>query len=99
LYVATTFVGPVIEQLVPSGTLAPVAVTIITSPDFPSESANGPVRVIAVRETACACLGGVVTEATETRSAEVRSSTINSEPELRLVNLRHAVMMSLVRHI
>jgi hypothetical protein len=87
---------PVIEQLVPSIAVVTVpAVIIITSPSFPLVG----LRVSPVMAAACAFSGGTATVAIETNSSEVRSSTINSEPELRLVNLRHAVMMSRVRHI
>ena len=90
---------PVISQLVPSAAVVTVPSTIITSPSFPFANVDGPVRVSPVMPAACARLGGTATVAIETNSAEVRSSNINREPELRLVNLRHAVMMSRVWRI
>jgi hypothetical protein len=39
---------------------------------------------------------GTLIEETENNSTEVSSSTINRELELRSVNLRHAVLISLV---
>lgn len=90
--VTTLAMGPLIVQLVPSGTVGvtPVKVRSITSPYLPEVADMEP----RARVAACASLGGMVTEAIETRSAEVRSSTINREPELRLVNLRHALLIS-----
>ena len=76
--VTTLVMGPLIVQLVPSGTVGvtPVKVRNITSPYLP-EVADIEARM---RVAACASLGGMVTEAIETKSAEVRSSTINREP-------------------
>ena len=43
-----------------------------------------------------ACAPGTIIEETENNSTEVSNSTINRELELRLFNLRHAVLVSLV---
>jgi len=51
---------------------------------------------VAVPWTVLACATGRTTDETENNSAEVSSSTINRELELRSVNLRHAVLISLV---
>jgi len=68
--------GPVIVQLVPFATVGVtlVAVTNITSPDLPEFGDK-----LTIRAAACTCLGGAATVATETNSAEVRSSTMNRE--------------------
>ena len=64
---------------------------VITSPDFPATA----LRLIT---RTAACDLEIATEEIETKSAEVRSSTINREPNAR-VNTRHAVMMSRVWNI
>lgn len=94
--VTTLAMGPLIVQLVPSGTVGvtPVKVRSITSPYLPEVADIEPRARVA---PACASLGGMVTEAIETKSAEVSSSTTNSEPELRLLKLRHALLISWVR--
>jgi hypothetical protein len=61
---------PVIEQLVPTATVAPVAVTSMTSPDFPLFGFR-----IKVPERSAPCALGVATDDIETNSADDSSST------------------------
>jgi hypothetical protein len=82
---------PVMEQIVPSGAVAPEPVTSITSPGCPDVTPPPATVKATVRVAACACLGGVATEKIETNSAEVSSSiTSDKELTLRVVNSKHA---------
>lgn len=74
-----------------------VPVTVTHVPAGPAEGNS--FSVFILKPVAALAGAGDVTSDTERNSAEVRSSNINREPKLRLVNLRHAVMMSRARHI
>jgi len=81
---------PVIVTVVPATLMAGV-VTVIGGEPLGTLGTADPLDVVP----ACTTLG-TITEETENNSAEVSSSTINRELELRSVNLRHAVLISLV---
>jgi hypothetical protein len=73
-----------------------VAVTVTQVPGGPVDGNR--LTVVNLKSPVVALTGaGDTTDETKTNSAEVSSSTINREPELRLVKLRHAVLISWVR--
>jgi hypothetical protein len=96
LFVTSPAKLPVMEQIVPSGAVAPVAVTSMTSPGVPEEVIPPDTVNVTVRVAACASLGGVATVKIETNNAEVSSTASNRELTLRVANSKHATWVSLV---
>lgn len=80
---------PVMVTAVPAILMAGV-VTVIGGEPLEGLGTADPLRVAA-----CATPGTTIEE-TENNSTEVSNTTINRELELRSVNLRHAVLISLV---
>jgi len=81
---------PVIEQSVPSATVAPVAVTSIATPGVPN-------AWLKVTTRAAACTIGLGDQKIEAESTEATNSTTSRTP--RAVILRHATMISHFRNI
>jgi hypothetical protein len=88
---------PVMEHMVPSGTVAPVAITSITSPGFPDVTPPPPTLNVTVR-VAPRTVGGIGERlggaSVDNAMLEVAnsSSTINAERAERLLNLKHSAL-------